>query len=70
MYSRIDLFGCSFAVGFRLPRLVRFFLVPFLIIVLPNFAFLFPPGPGFWKLNTSILEDDAYVESLSSFWRF
>jgi len=27
-----------------------------------------PPGPGLWKLNTSILEDEDYVKSISEFW--
>lgn len=27
-----------------------------------------PPGPGLWKLNTSVLNDDEYVELISDFW--
>ena len=27
-----------------------------------------PPGPGLWKLNTSILGDDEYVGLISNFW--
>lgn len=27
-----------------------------------------PPGPGLWKLNTSVLDDDEYVELISDFW--
>ena len=27
-----------------------------------------PPGPGLWKLNTSILEEQAYVQLVSDFW--
>ena len=27
-----------------------------------------PPGPGLWKLNTSILEDEGYVSAVSNFW--
>lgn len=27
-----------------------------------------PPGPGLWKLITSILEDDDYVNIISDFW--
>ena len=27
-----------------------------------------PPGPGLWKLNTSILGDDDYVSLISDFW--
>ena len=26
------------------------------------------PGPGVWKLNTSILDDDKYVYLISTFW--
>jgi len=26
------------------------------------------PGPGFWKLNTSILHDDEYVKLISEAW--
>ena len=29
---------------------------------------LFPPGPGIWKLNTSILEDDEYVRLITDPW--
>ena len=28
-----------------------------------------PPGPGLWKLNTAILNDDEYVELISNRWR-
>ena len=27
-----------------------------------------PPGPGFWKLNTSILSEDSYFQLISDFW--
>ena len=27
-----------------------------------------PPGPGLWKVNTSILEDEGYVSAVSNFW--
>ena len=27
-----------------------------------------PPGPGFWKLNTSILLEDSYFQLISDFW--
>ena len=27
-----------------------------------------PPGPGLWKLNTSILEDEGYVSAVANFW--
>ena len=28
-----------------------------------------PPGPGFWKLNTSILAEDAYFTLISNAWQ-
>lgn len=28
-----------------------------------------PPGPGLWKLNTSILSEDAYFDLISAAWR-
>ena len=27
-----------------------------------------PPGPGLWKLNTSVLEEEGYVHLISNFW--
>ena len=27
-----------------------------------------PPCPGFWKLNTSVLGEDGYVQLITSFW--
>ena len=27
-----------------------------------------PPGPGLWKLNTSVLEDEGYVSAVTNFW--
>ena len=27
-----------------------------------------PPGPGFWKLNTSVLNDPEYVALISDAW--
>ena len=38
--------------------LLSFILVPGVV----------PPGPGFWKLNTSILQDDEYVKLISDAW--
>ena len=32
---------------------------------LPNVV---PPGPGLWKLNTSVLEEEGYVHLISNFW--
>ena len=27
-----------------------------------------PPGPGLWKLNTSVLDDEGYVSAVTNFW--
>ena len=27
-----------------------------------------PHGPGLWKLNVSVLDDDEYVEPITDFW--
>ena len=27
-----------------------------------------PPGPGLWKLNTSVLEEEGYIHLISNFW--
>ena len=27
-----------------------------------------PHGPGLWKLNVSVLDDDKYVEPITDFW--
>lgn len=27
-----------------------------------------PPGPGLWKLNISVLEEEEYVNLISNFW--
>ena len=36
-----------------------------LSVVVPNVV---PPGPGLWKLNTSILEDEEYITLISEVW--
>ena len=71
MSSRIDLVGCPYSWGSSVSS-CEIFPCPFsdhcavqLCVSVPDVV---PPGPGLWKLNTSILEDDAYVESVSSLW--
>ena len=52
-------------------RLVMSSPVLFPTTVLSSFApvpDIVPPGPGLWKLNTSILEDEGYVLAVSNFW--
>ena len=39
------------------------------VLLSGSFLSLISPGPGVWKLNTSILENDDYFELISSFWR-
>ena len=36
-----------------------------MVFAIPEAA---PPGPGVWKLNTSILDDAEYVDLISTFW--
>lgn len=64
----VQISGCPWC------RLVVFFLAPFLITVLFLFVFLFCfcsatlHGPGLWKLNVSVLNDDEYKRLISEFW--
>ena len=47
---------------------VMFFLVPFLITVLFCFVSVpsvTPPGPGLWKLNVSVFNDNEYTRLIS-----
>ena len=50
---------------------VKLFCVPSLTIVL-SFSVtvpdVVPPGPGLWKLNTSILEESDYVRQIENLW--
>ena len=57
--------------GFLLYRLVTLFHVRFLIIVLSfsvSVPDVVPPGPGLWKLNISVLEEEEYVNLIYNFW--
>ena len=69
--SRIDLFGVPYV---WVPSVSSCDIVPcpfsdhcgvLLSVVVPDVV---PPGPGLWKLNTSILEDDEYVRLISDLW--
>lgn len=71
MSSCIDLVGCLYSLVSSVSS-CEIFPCPFsdhcavqFCVSVPDVV---PPGPGLWKLNTSILEDDAYVECVSSFW--
>ena len=70
--SRIDLFGVPFS---WVPSVSSCSFVPcpfsdhcgvFLSCSIPDAV---PPGPGFWKLNISVLDDPEYVELISNAWR-
>ena len=68
---RIDLFGVPYV---WVPSVLSCDIVPYrfsdhcgvlLSVVVPDVV---PPGPGLWKLNTSILVDDEYVRLISDLW--
>ena len=69
--SRIDLFGVPFS---WVSSVSSCDIVPcpfsdhcgvFLSLSIPDAV---PPGPGFWKLNTSVLNDPEYVALISDAW--
>ena len=69
--SRIDLFGVPYV---WVPSVSSCDIVPcpfsdhcavLLSVTVPDVV---PPGPGLWKLNTSILEDDEYFALISQLW--
>ena len=69
--SRIDLFGVPYV---WVPSVSSCDIIPcpfsdhcsvLLSVVVPD---VIPPGPGLWKLNTSILEDGEYVRLISDLW--
>ena len=69
--SRIDLIGCPYV---WVPSVLSCDIVPYpysdhcavlLRVTVPDVV---PPGPGLWKLNISILEDEEYVHQVGEFW--
>ena len=71
--SRIDLIGCLYV---WVPRVSSVDILPcpfsdhcvlFFSWVLPNSV---PMGPGLWKLNLAVLEEDEYVSLITDFWSF
>ena len=69
--SRIDLFGVPYAWVSSVSS-CSVFVCPFsdhravsVTISLPD---AIPPGPGFWKLNVSILEDPEYLSLIEDAW--
>ena len=69
--SRIDLVGCPFV---WVPSVSSCAIVPCpfsdhcAVLFCVNVPDVVPPGPGVWKLNTSILEEEAYVSLVEDFW--
>ena len=69
--SRIDLIGCPYAWLSQVSS-SDIHPCPFsdhcAISVVFSITEAAQPGPGVWKLNTSILDDAEYVELISTFW--
>ena len=69
--SRIDLVGCPYP---WVSAVASCDIVPFSFsdhcAVLFSFSIpdVIPPGPGLWKLNVSILQDEEYVKLITNFW--
>ena len=71
VYSRINLVGCPFV---WVPSVSLCEIVPCRFsdhcaaLLYVNVPDVVPPGPGLWKVNTSILEEEAYVSLVEDFW--
>ena len=69
--SRIDLFGCPYA---WVSSVSSCDILPFpffdhcAVLLSLSVPDVIPPGPGLWKLNTSVLDDDNYVSLVTNFW--
>lgn len=69
--SRIDLVGCPYVWVSSvleceiLPCPFSDHCAVFFSVSVPEVV---PPGPGLWKLNISVLEEDGYVQLISDFW--
>ena len=67
----VDLIGCPYAWLSRVsssdihPCPFSDHCAIYIVFSIPEAA---QPGLGVWKLNTSILEDDKYVDLISTFW--
>ena len=69
--SRIDLIGCPYAWQSQVSSLdIHPCPLSDHCAISMVFSILeaAQPGPGVWKLNTSILDDAEYVELISTFW--
>ena len=72
--SQIDLIGCPSP---WLPHVLSSDLLPCpvsdhcaVLVTLSSLLDSVPYGPGFWKLNFSILSDPDYVREITNFWSF
>ena len=69
--SRIDLVGCPYS---WVSSVSSCDIVPFsfsdhcAVVFTFSLPDVIPPGPGLWKLNTSILQNNDYVKLISDFW--
>ena len=71
VFSPIDLVGCPYV---WVPSVSSCEIIPcpfsdhcavLLCVTVPDVV---PPGPGLWKLNTSILEESDYVRQIENLW--
>ena len=69
--SRIDLIGCPY-VWVASVSACNILPCPFsdhcavsVTLTVPD---VIPPGPGLWKLNTSVLEEEEYCRLINDFW--
>ena len=69
--SRIDLFGVPY-VWVSSVSSCEIVPCPFsdhcAVLLSVSVPDVVPPGPGLWKLNTSVLNDDEYVKIISDYW--
>ena len=69
--SRIDLVGCPY-VWVSSVSSCDVIPCPFsdhcAVLFCVSVPDVVPPGPGLWKLNTSVLEDEGYVSAVTNFW--
>ena len=69
--SRIDLVGCPY-VWVSSVSSCDVIPCPFsdhcAVLFCVSVPDVVAPGPGLWKLNTSVLEDEGYVSAVTNFW--
>lgn len=69
--SRIDLIGCPYSWDASVSScdIVPCPFSDHCALVFPvSIPNVIPPGPGVWKLNISVLNGDAYVQLITTFW--